>query len=225
MQITLPWLKANFQAFNRCYFDSGLPEPRFHIGQSRTRLGSLSFKRKRSWGKVVNYDYALGMSNYYDQSEHQFQSVLLHEMIHYSIAYTGLHDSSPHGIVFRGMMDRLNRDGWDIHVTSSTRTLGKAGNAATKGATSHKQSPHLVLAIEMRDGHHFLSNVNPRFARELDSRLNVITEVQHFSWYLTQDAWFDNMPRVRSLRGRRVDLPTFREKTEHMTPLHLADTF
>ncbi len=72
MQITLPWLRANFQTFNRRYFDGGLPEPRYHIGRSRTRLGSLSFKRKRTWRKVVNYDYSLGMSNYYDQSEHQF---------------------------------------------------------------------------------------------------------------------------------------------------------
>lgn len=220
MQITISWLRANFQTFNRRYFDGGLPEPRYHIGRSRTRLGSLSFKRKRTWRKVVNYDYTLGMSNYYDQNEHQFQSVLLHEMIHYSIAYTGIRDSSPHGIVFRGIMDRLNRDGWDIHVSSSTRNLGKSALPAHTSENPNKQQ-HLVLAIEMHDGHHFLSAVNPRFARELNNRLRSINEVSHFCWFVTEDPWFDNMPRVRSLRGRRVDLATYQEKTQTMTPFSL----
>ena len=210
MQITLPWLRANFLTFNRRYFDGGLPEPRYHIGRSRTRLGALSFKRKRTWRKVVNYDYSLSMSN-------QFQSVLLHEMIHYSIAYTGIRDTSPHGVVFRGIMDRLNRDGWDIHVTTSTRDLGKAA-ITSAASTAHNKQQHLVLAIEMRDGHHFLSAVNPHFARELNNRLNSISEVSHHSWFITEDSWFDNMPRVRSLRGRRVDTPTFQEKTHTMTP-------
>lgn len=222
MQITLPWLRANFQTFNRRYFDGGLPEPRFHIGRSRTRLGSLSFKRKRTWGKTVNYDYSLGMSNYYEQSEHQFLSVLLHEMIHYSIAYTGLRDTSPHGIVFRGMMDRLNRDGWDIHVTTSTRDMGEsiaAGTTAAGKPRQHRQ--HLVLAIEMRDGHHFLSAVNPHFAHTLNHQLGRVREVERFRWYTTEDPWFDNMPRVRSLRGRRVDNTTYQEKTNSMTPFEL----
>lgn len=221
MQITIPWLRTHFQTFNRRYFDGGLPEPRFHIGRSRTRLGSLSFKRKRTWGKVVTYDYSLGMSNYYDQSEHQFLSVLLHEMIHYSIAYTGLKDTSPHGIVFRGMMDRLNRDGWDIHVTTSTRDMEKA--APTASSTPSPARQHLVLAIETRDGHLFLSAVNPRFAHDLDSRLSRVPEVRHYQWYITRDKWFDNMPRVRSLRGRRVDRVTFQEKTTGMTPYRLKD--
>ena len=30
----------------------------------------------------------------------QIDDVLIHEMIHYSIAYTGLKDTSSHGIVF-----------------------------------------------------------------------------------------------------------------------------
>jgi len=36
-------------------------------------------------------------------------------MIHYSIAYTGLKDTAPHGVVFRGMADAMNKKyGWDI---------------------------------------------------------------------------------------------------------------
>ena len=220
MQITLPWLRTHFQDFNRRYFDGGLPEPRFRIGRSRTRLGSLSFKRKRTWRKVVNYDYSLSMSNYYDQSEHEFLSVLLHEMIHYCIAYTGLNDTSPHGVVFRGMMDRLNRDGWNIQVTTSTRGMSRAG-APEAAPTPQQVRQHLVLAIETRDGRHFLSAVNPRYARALEIRLHTSGEVSAHSWFVTGDAWFDNMPRVRSLRGRPVDAKTFQEKPRVMTPFTL----
>ena len=117
-------------------------------------------------------------------------------------------------------MDRLNRDGWDIHVTTSTRDLGKAATVEAPSTARNRQQ-HLVLAIEMRDGHHFLSTVNPRFARELNNQLNSISEVSHHSWFVTEDSWFDNMPRVRSLRGRRVDTATYLEKTRAMTPFTL----
>ena len=45
----------------------------------------------------------------------QAKSVLLHEMIHYIIGYTGLKDTSAHGVVFKGLMDKLNSQyGWDM---------------------------------------------------------------------------------------------------------------
>ncbi len=53
--------------------------------------------------------FKLSMSTYYDMTDKQAKSVLLHEMIHYIIGYTGLKDTASHGVVFRGMMDKLNR--------------------------------------------------------------------------------------------------------------------
>ena len=51
MQIDIQWLRDNFRAFNARYFDGVLPEPRFYIGRSKTRLGSLSYKRGLVWGR------------------------------------------------------------------------------------------------------------------------------------------------------------------------------
>lgn len=216
MQIDILWLRQWFGAFNQQYFDSNLPTPRFRIGHSRTQLGSLSFKRKTTYRGTRLSDFALGMSNYYDQSEHQFKSVLLHEMIHLSIAVSGLKDTSPHGVVFRGMMSRLNREGWDIHVMTPTRGLSRAHTGSGQVIEQY-----LVLAIETNEGRHFLSSVSPKYVRALNERLRHATSIRHAAWYTTSDPWFANMPKVRSLRGTPVSNDTFAAKTASMKPVTL----
>ena len=214
MQIDIHWMEQNFRMFNLRYFDGTLPEPRFRVGHSRTRLGTMSFKRKSRWGWSQQYDFTITMTNYYDQSEPQFLSVLLHEMIHLAIAHSGTRDTSPHGVVFRGMMERLNRDGWNITVSTAMKGMKKAYQGS---ATVIRE--YLVLALQTADGRRFLSSVNPKFARAIDCRLRSVGEITHHAWYTTSDLWFENMPQVRSLRGRRVSTEVFQTKTESMTPV------
>ena len=214
MQIDTLWLKANFARFNTQYFDGVLPLPRLRTGRSRTQLGSMSCKRKTSWGRTKLYDFTISLSNYYDQTEHQFQSVLLHEMIHLSITVSGVKDTSPHGVVFRGLMQRLNRDGWDIQIMTKTRDYTKA---YTGTATVIAQ--YIVLALEMNDGKRFLSSVNPKFVRDINRQLKMVPQISHFAWFTTSDRWFETMPKVRSLRGRRVTAEVFQAKTQAMKPI------
>ena len=214
MQIDTLWMKTNFMRFNTQYFDGVLPLPRLRTGRSRTQLGSMSCKRKTSWGRTKLYDFTISLSNYYDQTEHQFQSVLLHEMIHLSIAVSGVKDTSPHGVVFRGLMQRLNRDGWDIQIMTKTRDYTKA---YTGTATVIAQ--YIVLALEMNDGKRFLSSVNPKFVRDINQQLRTIPQISHYAWFTTSDRWFESMPKVRSLRGRRVTAEVFQTKTQAMKPI------
>ena len=214
MQIDTLWMKINFMRFNTQYFDGVLPLPRLRAGRSRTQLGTMSCKRKTSWGRTKLYDFTISLSNYYDQTEHQFQSVLLHEMIHLSIAVSGVKDTSPHGVVFRGLMQRLNRDGWDIQIMTKTRDYTKA---YTGSATVIAQ--YIVLALEMNDGKRFLSSVNPKFVRDINQQLRTIPQISHYAWFTTSDRWFETMPKVRSLRGRRVTAEVFQAKTQAMKPI------
>lgn len=214
MQIDTLWMKTNFMRFNTQYFDGVLPLPRLRAGRSRTQLGTMSCKRKTSWGRTKLYDFTISLSNYYDQTEHQFQSVLLHEMIHLSIAVSGVKDTSPHGVVFRGLMQRLNRDGWDIQIMTKTRDYTKA---YTGTATVIAQ--YIVLALEMNDGKRFLSSVNPKFVRDINQQLRTIPQISHYAWFTTSDRWFESMPKVRSLRGRRVTAEVFQAKTQAMKPI------
>ena len=216
MQIDTLWMKTNFMRFNTQYFDGVLPLPRLRAGRSRTQLGTMSCKRKTSWGRTKLYDFTISLSNYYDQTEHQFQSVLLHEMIHLSIAVSGVKDTSPHGVVFRGLMQRLNRDGWDIQIMTKTRDYTKA---YTGTATVIAQ--YIVLALEMNDGKRFLSSVNPKFVRDINQQLRTIPQISHYAWFTTSDRWFETMPKVRSLRGRRVTAEVFQAKTQVMKPINV----
>lgn len=211
MQIDIQWLRENFANFNRQYFDGALPEPRFYIGRSRTQLGSLAYKRE-----LVCNAFTLTLSNYFDQTEYQFRNVLLHEMIHLSIAASGLRDTSSHGVVFRNMMREFNRKGWNISVT--TRMAGTP-KAYTGSETVIRQ--YLILALKTRDGRHFLSSVNPKYARSLHQRLKSDPQIASHAWYTTSDRQYEDWAKVRSLRGRVVDAETFRQKTAAMTPLDI----
>lgn len=212
MQIDKEWLGAWFDRFNHDYFGSRLPRPRLSVGRSRTRLGTMSFKRRSSLWHARRTDYSIRVSNYYDMSERQFQNVLLHEMIHYSIAYEGLKDTSPHGQLFRSRMQALNdKYGWEITVMTSVRGMSVAAGMATKRR-------YLVLALVLNTGDRLLTVVNPRYASRLERSLLMAFGVQSHAWYTSQDNYFSLFPRVRTLRGRRVPTSLYKQKIREMTP-------
>ena len=100
--------------------------------------------------------FTIKVTKYYDLPEREYQNVLLHEMIHYYIAYQRIKDTSAHGQVFRAMMNELNsRHGWNIKVRVDTRQW--AANDQRKGKR------RLVLAFRTHDGKHYLAVINGRY--------------------------------------------------------------
>ncbi len=221
MIVTIEWMEEWFRRFDHDYFGGKLPVPELGLTRAKTRLGQLSFKRATRWGRTKYYDFKLSMSTYYDMTDRQAKSVLLHEMIHYIIGYTGLKDTSSHGIVFRGMMDNLNRKyGWDIRVMTSTKGWKVSEQVVARKEAKGPQT-YLVLAIEMADGKHYLSRVSPRFARSLEKQVQSVREVSAHRWYTTQEPYFDDYPQVRSLRGRRISKSDFDKLLNVLTPFSL----
>lgn len=207
------WLHASFDTFNRLYFDNALPRPRLSLSQSRTRLGSMSCKHKLTWKGYRPCRYAIHVSTYYNQTERQYQNVLLHEMIHYYIAYKGIADTSPHGKVFRQMMKNLNEKyGWEISVSSrmSERKSASVQSSAT---------PRLILLLEVQGRGHFVSVVNPKYASVMEHELQRLAEMKQYAWYQSTDAYFDSFPVVRSLRGRKITAEMRNELIAKLTPL------
>jgi hypothetical protein len=154
-------------------------------------------------------------------TERQAQNVLLHEMIHYSIAYTGLKDTAPHGIVFKGMAEKLNRKyGWEIKAMTTTKGW-KLSSKAEQKVRRKRSSSYLVLALEMEDGKHYLSVVNPKFSTIIDRQIRGVRQIQNYGWYSSRDAYFDSFPQVRSLRGRSVTVDLFEEKLGEMQQVFL----
>lgn len=221
MIVTIDWMEEWFKRFDQEYFGGKLPLPELSLTRAKTRLGQLAFKRASRWGRTKFYDFKLSMSTYYDMTEQQAKSVLLHEMIHYIIGYTGLKDTSPHGVVFRGMMDNLNRKyGWDIRVMTSTKGWKVSERVAEKKKAKGPQT-YLMLAIELKDGKIYLSRVNPGFARRIEKQLPMVRELRSHRWYTTQESYFEDYPQVRSLRGRRITKGDFEKLQNVLTPFEL----
>ena len=221
MIVTIDWMEEWFKRFDQEYFGGKLPLPELALTRAKTRLGQLAFKRASRWGRTKLYDFKLSMSTYYDMTEQQAKSVLLHEMIHYIIGYTGLKDTSPHGVVFRGMMDNLNRKyGWDIRVMTSTKGWKVSEQVAEKKKAKGPQT-YLMLAIELKDGQFYLSRVNPGFARRIEKQLPMVRELRSHRWYTTQESYFEDYPQVRSLRGRRITKGDFEKLQNVLSPFEL----
>lgn len=221
MIVTIDWMEEWFKRFDQEYFGGKLPLPELSLTRAKTRLGQLAFKRASRWGRTKLYDFKLSMSTYYDMTEQQAKSVLLHEMIHYIIGYTGLKDTSPHGVVFRGMMDNLNRKyGWDIRVMTSTKGWKVSEQVAEKKKAKGPQT-YLMLAIELKDGKFYLSRVNPGFARRIEKQLPMVRELRSHRWYTTQESYFEDYPQVRSLRGRRITKGDFEKLQNVLSPFEL----
>lgn len=221
MIVTIDWMEEWFKRFDQEYFGGKLPLPELSLTRAKTRLGQLAFKRASRWGRTKLYDFKLSMSTYYDMTEQQAKSVLLHEMIHYIIGYTGLKDTSPHGVVFRGMMDNLNRKyGWDIRVMTSTKGWKVSERVAEKKKAKGPQT-YLMLAIEQKDGKFYLSRVNPGFARRIEKQLPMVRELRSHRWYTTQESYFEDYPQVRSLRGRRITKNDFEKLQNVLVPFEL----
>ena len=222
MIVTIDWMEEWFKRFDQEYFGGKLPLPELGLTRAKTRLGQLAFKRSTRWGRTKIYDFKLSMSTYYDMTDKQAKSVLLHEMIHYIIGYTGLKDTAPHGVVFRGMMDNLNRKhGWDIRVMTSTKGWKVSETVVARKKAAGPQI-YLILAVELKDGKHFLSRVSPRFARSLERQLLTAKEVSSYSWYTTQESYFADFPQVRSLRGRRITKVDFEKLRNVLTPFDMG---
>ena len=222
MIVTIDWMEEWFKRFDQEYFGGKLPLPELGLTRAKTRLGQLAFKRSSRWGRTKLYDFKLSMSTYYDMTDKQAKCVLLHEMIHYIIGYTGLKDTAPHGVVFRGMMDNLNRKhGWDIRVMTSTKGWKVSETVVARKKAAGPQI-YLILAVELKDGKHFLSRVSPRFARSLERQLLTAKEVSSYGWYTTQESYFADFPQVRSLRGRRITKGDFEKLRNVLTPFDMG---
>lgn len=196
--ISQAWLHTWFDIFNRTYFQGELPTPRLALSKARTRLGSMSCKRRFTSQGSKTFDYAIHISTYYQQTERQYQNVLLHEMIHYYISYKGIKDTAPHGQVFHSMMTTLNgKHGWEISVRSKmTETEYNAEYPNTK--------PYLVLVVETVEEQLFISVVNIKYTYDIQQQVNKFNEIKHHQWYISTNTYFHHFPAVRSLRGKKI---------------------
>lgn len=116
---------ANIQniqlAFNKCnekYFECKLPIPMFDLLHSFRTCGYCQCDYEQGWFSRTLYNFRISMTDYYDFTPKQFEDILVHEMIHYYLAYFGIDKSCSHGREFKKMAKRLNQ-AYGLNITKT----------------------------------------------------------------------------------------------------------
>ena len=149
MDITLDYIKSNFDKFNVKYFNGELITPKFRITRVKSYLGQLSWKHIN--GERTNY--LISISVMFDRSDKDFCNTILHEMIHLYIRQNNIKDTRPHhGMVFYQIADRINQYGWNI---------SRCGNTEGCELTTKETITYNMVAF-IRKGRYFLMRYNAK---------------------------------------------------------------
>lgn len=216
MRLTSTYLRKWFDYYNSKYFGYHLPDKVIlRVSNSRTQLGRFSCCSRRKWtGRKIISNCKISISEYYVLPEEEVHNILLHEMIHYYIAFSGMRDTSSHGKIFSELMNRINSlHGHSITVSAKTNKWPIA--------EKNKQPDYLVLALTLKDGTYMLTVVNKKYLNTITERCKNLTEVTAFKWYISTDEYFAHFPTVRSLRGQKVSKELFEEKTKEMKEIEI----
>lgn len=106
-------LMARFTEYNNEYFGGILPYPEFKIRKSYSTLGYFSCNYNSDYSM---YNCILEVSCRYDYTEEQLRNIIVHEMIHYYLAYTGKDIKMKHGDEFIAMAYTLNKN-FHLNIT------------------------------------------------------------------------------------------------------------
>ena len=104
-----------FDTCNMEYFEGKLLFPQFELLHSYRTCGYFQYT-KGGWFDKTLYDPTISMTDYYDFTEKQFRDIMVHEMIHYYLAYLGIDRRCSHGKKFKEMAERLNKT-YHLNIT------------------------------------------------------------------------------------------------------------
>lgn len=212
MEITQQLVKEKFRLFNSQIFGGKLPLPRICLSHAKTFLGACTFKTKRGLtGKKTRYDFAIRISTLHNMDEREMEDTLIHEMIHYYIGVNQMEDTSPHGKLFRSMMNDINsRFGRNINISHRGMPVSEEQQSAPQ-----RRSWHVIAIVRLSDGRTGVK-VLPRVAPSILKFYNGVLsskEVTGVELYLSDAPYFYKFPNSSSLRLHVVDR---QEATGHL---------
>lgn len=195
--------QQKFDEFDELIFDGRLPRIPIYMSNAKGFLGKLVYRSKRTlFGGVKFSDFHMRISQRYDLSLQDFEDTIIHEMIHYYIAYKGIKDTSSHGNVFRKMMADINSR-FNRHISISHRNVD--GQLRDTRAGWHVC--HVVAVVDMKDGRRGFK-VLPKVAESIvyyKQKVEKSPEVDKVMLYWSRDALFSKYPVSKSLKVHLVD--------------------
>lgn len=130
--IVVPFdIEERFKKYNFEYFEGMLPMPSFKIIHSFRYFGMFRCEFLEDY-TVINP--SIEISDNYDYTDAQLKNILVHEMLHYYLAYTGADVKVTHGDVFNREARRLNKS----HRLRITETVNMNEYVRREGTSSIK---------------------------------------------------------------------------------------
>lgn len=197
MRPTQSYIQQKFEEYNHLCFEDKLPPIRIVMTRARTYLGLCFYRTQRGLlGRKRYYDFCLRFSTLFDLPEEVIEDVILHEMIHYYIAYNRLRDTSSHGRLFRQMMNDINTR-YGRHITISRRLT-----TDERAEANSRRRPHVVAVIRLQDGRvgiKVVPRTRERFVGFRQQMLRV-PDVSSVDFYMTDNPFFNAYPTSVALR-------------------------
>lgn len=200
MTATISFIQQTFDRFNALCFEGALPPIPIVLTKARTFLGKVEYRGVRGlFGLVTaNRDFRMRISTSFDLPREELEDVVLHEMIHYYIAWKGIRDSSVHGNVFRNIMEQLNAR-YGRHITIRHKSQG--GQLSVNNA---KFRMRYVCVTTFRDGARCITVAAGTKISELHKFFSRCPDIVKLQWYGSFDTFFDRYPRSRTPKAYKI---------------------
>lgn len=199
----IKFVRNTFLKFNSLIFKNDLPVPRFSLVHASTFLGKCRYRWKRGIdGKIVNYDFNLRFSLSHDLDEFVWEDTVIHEMIHYHMAYHNIRDSSSHGPEFRKLMNSVNAR-FGRHMSVSHKS-DPATDAQKEGLVGRW---HAVAVLRFSNGNVGLK-VLPRVVERIAGYHRSMSRLAGLSFielFMSNDIYFERFPCSSVLKYHLVD--------------------
>lgn len=201
MTATLPFIQQTFDTFNAQCFEGVLPPVPIILTKAKSFLGKMEYRSVRGLFGLVssNKDFRMKISTSFDLPEEELEDVVLHEMIHYYIAWRGIRDTSVHGETFRSIMKQLNgKFGRNITVRHKS-----SGGSQPEPDTS-RPGRRFVCITSFADGSRGVTVAATTKVLALHRYFSRCPDIKGIRWYSSSDPFFDRYPRSRTPKVYRI---------------------
>lgn len=211
MIATVQFVRTTFDRFNALCFEGVLPSVPIVLTKAGTFLGKMEYKSRRDFFGIISshYDFRLKISTGFDLPQEELEDVVIHEMIHYYIAYRNLSDTSVHGETFCRIMESVNRK-YGRHITVSHHGEPEQ-NLVRNGSAQYRK--HYLCISTFPDGKRGVTVCASTKIFELYRLLPKYYRISKMEWYGSIDPFFNRFPRANTPKIYKI---TEEELSEHL---------
>lgn len=106
-----------FRECNENYFDGSLPTPGFQLINKLNTLARFVYNKDKKGKHPIKWQ-VVKFTDCYDFPEEDFREIMVHELIHYYIAWNGIKDNKDHGREFMRIANEINEK-YGLNVTKA----------------------------------------------------------------------------------------------------------